>query len=198
MKYIFYLSLFLLTVAVNANPANPPGPYYINLGDYAKGDGSDETEAIQKAIDTLPPLNPDSLRDQLPTFPGAVLYIPRPQKFYGISRTINIIEKWNITIECETNHQTNRNESVSNQGSYFRWLGKDNNIMFNIDGCMGLTINGLSLDGRDSEGLRKYKINESGKKILPAYILDLKAHAALRSSLRSILSEFRILQPVLF
>ena len=131
--------------------AEQKNPYYVNLGDFAKGDGSDETEAIQRAIDSLPPANPQKLRDQLPSFPGAVLYIPRPQKFYGISKTIHIVEKWNVTIECESWHLADRSYMKSEQNFYFRWLGDDNGTMFNIDGCMGLTIHGLSIDGRDRE-----------------------------------------------
>jgi hypothetical protein len=35
-------------------PPERPNRFFINLGDYAQGDGSDETKAIQRAIDAIP------------------------------------------------------------------------------------------------------------------------------------------------
>ena len=118
---------------------------YINLGDYAKGDGSDETEAIQRAIDALNAPVPNHKNAYVHREKRGVLIIPAPQKFYGISRTIKVVEKANLVIRCETpvaDWQPN---------SYFKWLGPDDGIMFFFNFCWGLQVDNLSLDGNDKK-----------------------------------------------
>ena len=115
--------------------------YVINLGDYAKGDGTDETDAIQKAFDDLVPRK-EGWKPHLHGYPhrdlAGVLFIPQPEKFYGISRTISVYEKWNVLIECETPGYNKK---------YFRWLGPDEGTMFEFVDDMGVRVENLSMDG---------------------------------------------------
>jgi len=131
-------------------------PFFINLGDYAKGDGSDETEAIQRAFDAIPPRNPKE--NVTRNHPGGVLFIPRPKNFYGISKTIRVIEKWNTTIRCETPVWGSRGMPVN---YYFRWIGPDNGTMFEFRSSKGMVIENLSMTGMDHVSLdrlvEKYK-----------------------------------------
>jgi len=124
--------------------------FFINLGDYAKGDGTDETEAIQKAIDAIPSYYdwPDSAPKK-----GGVLYVPRPKKYYGISKTLNFQEKWNITIECESPAWGAR---MAPTPMYFKWIGdKGDQPMFSFDTLIGARIINLSIDGRLAEADEK-------------------------------------------
>jgi len=120
-------------------------PFQINLGDYAKGDGSDETDAIQEAINVIPSSRAEHF--------GAELYIPRPPKFYGISKTILIEEKWNCVIRCATPAVIERIVDIGHD-HYFQWLGADGGIMFRVDACKGLHLFNLSLNGRDKSFTR--------------------------------------------
>jgi len=117
------------------------GVHNVNLGDYAKGDGTDETDAIQKAFDDLVPRK-EGWKPHLHGYPhrdiAGVLFIPQPEKFYGISRTISIYEKWNVLIECET---------PGYQKRYFRWLGPEGGTMFEFVDDMGVRVEKLSMDG---------------------------------------------------
>ncbi len=127
-----------------------PRPYVINLGDYARGDGSDETEAIQRAFDALPPVH---WREHVTkNHPGAVLFIPRPRKFYGISKTIKVVEKWNCIIRCETVVWGDRQPVTP---TYFRWLGPDDGVMFEFRSCKGMRVENLSMCGMDGSTLTK-------------------------------------------
>jgi len=142
-------------------------PFFINLADYAKGDGSDETEAIQRAIDAIPSYYnwPESDPKK-----GGILYVPRPKKFYGISRTLDFTEKWNITVVCESPAWGAR---IGPTPMYFKWIGKEGNQpMFSFNTVIGAQIINLSLDGRRLEADKKrYKIiGEAKSKALdPAY-----------------------------
>jgi hypothetical protein len=111
------------------------------LGDYAKGDGSDETEAIQCAINAIPTAYSEHL--------GAELFIPRPPRFYGISRTLLIEEKWNCTMRCATPAVMERATDIGHN-HYFHWLGGNDAVMFRVNGCKGLHLINLSLNGRDA------------------------------------------------
>lgn len=135
----------LLASSLKPGMAAEPGvsgksPYIINLGDYAKGDGSDETAAIQAAFDAIPSANAEHF--------GAELYIPRPPKFYGFSKTILIQEKWNCVIRCATPSIIERVVDLGHN-HYFHWLGGDNEILFRIDACKGLHLLNLSINGYD-------------------------------------------------
>jgi len=136
--------------------------YYVNLGDFAKGDGSDETEAIQKAIDTLQPQNYSEHVSS--NHPGGVLFIPRPPKFYGISKTIRVVEKWNCVIQCETPVIGTRDMP---KNFYFRWIGPDNGTMFQFRSCKGIRVENLSMTGLDHTdldvGVEKYKMTPIGR-----------------------------------
>lgn len=112
----------------------------VNLRDYAKGDGSDETEAIQKAFDRFNVKQPEHKGYEFREQKG-VLFIPAPPKFYGISKPINITEKANLVVRCETPVGTWMGNA------YFRWLGGDGGEMFFFNFCWGLRIENLSLDG---------------------------------------------------
>jgi len=124
--------------------------FFVNLGDYARGDGTDETDAIQAAVDALVPLKAD-WKPHLDGYPhrdlAGVLYIPEPQKFYGISRTIKVYEKWNVLIQAET---------TGYQKRYFHWLGPDEGTMFEFSACMGIRVENLSMTGGNKKviGLR--------------------------------------------
>ena len=69
-------------LAGSETPAAPDadrrGAVVINLGDYAKGNGTDETEAIQRAVDALPPADARE-RDAPMLHRGGVMIIPRPE-----------------------------------------------------------------------------------------------------------------------
>lgn len=114
----------------------------INLGDYAKGDGTDETAAIQKAFDALVALK-EGWKPHIDGYPHrakkGVLFIPAPPKFYGISRTIKVNEKWNVLIQAET--------PVMAYYPYFQWLGPDKGTMFAFTDCMGIRVENLSMTG---------------------------------------------------
>ena len=117
----------------------------INLGDYARGDGSDETEAIQRAFDALVALPADwkPHRDGYPhRAKRGVLRIPAPAKFYGISRTIKVYEKWNVLIRAETPVFPGMKIPP-----YFVWLGPDEGTMFNFNYCGGIHVENLSMSG---------------------------------------------------
>ena len=122
-----------------ARAAEEQGLLSVNLGDYAKGDGTDETDAIQQAFDALKTGN----REQAGT-----LYIPAPAKFYGISSTIHVYDKWNSTIRAET--------PASPYKKYFHWIGPDEGTMFEFRHCMGLQVENLSMHGHGKSviGLR--------------------------------------------
>lgn len=114
----------------------------VNLGDYAKGDGSDETAAIQKAIDALVAAR-EGWKPHIDGYPHrekkGVLVIPAPAKFYGISRTIKVDEKWNVLIRGET--------PVMCGHPYFRWLGSDAGAMFEFTNSDGIRVENLSMTG---------------------------------------------------
>lgn len=115
------------------------GAVFINLADYAKGDGSDETAAIQKAFDAFNVKKPHHKGCEFREDRG-VLFIPTPKKFYGMSRTINVVEKANLVIRCETT-------VASGHPAYFQWLGPDKGEMFFFNFCWGLRIENLSMSG---------------------------------------------------
>ncbi|OHB57815.1 MAG: hypothetical protein A2Y12_17310 [Planctomycetes bacterium GWF2_42_9] len=160
-RKIWFIILFAAISLSNANAkvlfwdnvsnyVRPPSTVFINLGDYAKGDGSDETAAIQAAFDALPPANNRDETGAITEHPGGILYIPRPKSFYGISSTIEVIEKWNCTIVCETLALGTRGPITP---FYFRWLGADNGTMFNFRSCKGMRLENLSMCGMDANGL---------------------------------------------
>lgn len=130
-------------VAGDVKANTPPGasPFFINLADYAKGDGTDETDAIQRAVDALPKAGGKYM--------GGQLYVPRPPVAYCISKTINVVDKWNSAIICETPVWGSRGLRAEH---YFRWIGPDNDIMFNFNKCKGMRIENLSLNGMDYKG----------------------------------------------
>ena len=124
-----------------AQDAQDAGPVVIvNLGDYAKGDGTDETDAIQRAFDAFNVKQPEHTGYEFRGHKG-VLFIPAPPKFYGISHAITIMEKANLVIRCETPAAT----WLGN--AYFRWLGGDEGEMFFFNFCWGLRVENLSLSG---------------------------------------------------
>jgi hypothetical protein len=125
-----------------AEPAKPSAATTINLGDYAKGDGSDETEAIQKAFDAFNVKQPNQKHDYAFREQKGVLFIPTPKKFYGISRAITITEKANLVIRCETPRAAGMGNTA-----YFRWLGGDGGEVFYFNFCWGLRVENLSLSG---------------------------------------------------
>ena len=140
-----------------AAAAETERPHIINLGDYAKGDGSDETDAIQKAFDALPPTN---YKEHVTAdHPGGVLIIPRPKKFYGISKTIKVVEKWNTAIKCE--NPTWGTRSIPGN-AYFRWIGPDDGLMFLFRSCKGMRVENLSLSGMDGKSMADW-VRRRGK-----------------------------------
>ncbi|MBI4027845.1 MAG: hypothetical protein HY360_22865 [Verrucomicrobia bacterium] len=159
-----------LSAGCQPAPSPPPpkasrekaSPFQINLGDYAKGDGSDETDAIQRAFNAIPPT--DWKEHVTASHPGGVLFIPRPPVAYGISKTINVAERFNVTIRCES-------PAVGSRGMpanlYFRWIGPDNGVMFNFRSCHGMRVENLSMTGLDKAGLdpvaEKYKLKPIGR-----------------------------------
>lgn len=142
--------------------AAKPSPYVVNLGDYAKGDGSDETEAIQRAVNALPPT--EFKEHVTADHPGGVLLIPRPPVAYCISKTINIVERFNVTIRCESPAVGSRGMPAN---QYFRWIGPDKGVMFNFRSCHGMRVENLSMTGLDQAGLdpiaEKYKLKPLGR-----------------------------------
>jgi|GEM_PF-2289583 len=149
------------------NKVKTPSRFFINLGDYARGDGSDETEAIQRAIDAIPSYYnwPESDPKM-----GGCLYIPRPPVYYGISKTLDFSEKWNITVECESPAFTSR---MAPTPMYFKWIGEEGDqTIFSFNTVMGARIINLSLDGRRPEtveALYKATGDERAKKLDPSY-----------------------------
>jgi hypothetical protein len=127
--------------AQTPSPASNTAAITVNLGDYAKGDGSDETDAIQKAFDAFNVKQPHHKEYEFREQRG-VLIIPAPKKFYGISKTIEMVEKWNLEIQCETPVFGGMNLPC-----YFKWLGGDSGAMFFFNFCGSLRIANLSLDG---------------------------------------------------
>jgi hypothetical protein len=159
------LSALSLVVALTAlsGPAlaqDPPSVQTVNLGDYAKGDGTDETEAIQKAFDAFNVRQPNQKHDYEFREQKGVLFIPTPPKFYGISKAISITEKANLVIRCETPVAT----WLGN--AYFQWLGGDEGEMFFFNFCWSLRVENLSLSGR-------------GKKVTGVQICDFGRPYAL-------------------
>jgi hypothetical protein len=151
LKIAVVLMIGVSSVACFAEPPNnaakdgnpPTGDFFINLGDYAKGDGSDETAAIQKAIDAVPSgVNSPAAEAKR----GGRLYIPRPKMFYGISKTLDFSNKWNITVECES---TVFGGPKPPSPLYFKWIGAEGDQpMFSFNMVLGARIMNLSLDGR--------------------------------------------------
>lgn len=137
----------LWSVPLSAQPPDD-SPWVINLGDYARGDGTDETAAIQAAFDAIPPV--DYREHVTADHPGGVLYIPRPPVAYCISDTIRVIEKWNTTIRCATPVLGSRGMSVNH---YFRWTGPDDGLMFEFRSCKGMRVENLSMTGMDAVDL---------------------------------------------
>ena len=131
------------TAAPAEEPAQDPaaaaargaGAIRVNLGDYAKGDGTDETDAIQKAFDAFNVKQPNQKHDYEFRERKGVLFIPAPPKFYGISRAINIMEKANLVIRCETPRAAGMHNTA-----YFRWLGDDGGAMFFFNFAWGLRV----------------------------------------------------------
>ncbi len=139
-------------------------PFFINLADYAKGDGSDETAAIQRAINDIPP--GDWKEDVTTSHPGGVLFIPRPPVCYAISDTLRFIERWNTQIVCESPVWGTRGMPVA---SYFRWIGRDNGTMFEFRSCKGMVVQNLSMTGLDEAcmpdwWLKKWNLKEIGRR----------------------------------
>ncbi|MBI2299687.1 MAG: hypothetical protein HYU66_12225 [Armatimonadetes bacterium] len=132
-----------------ASLASGASPYVVNLGDYAKGDGTDETDAIQRAFDAIPPRDPKE--DATPYHPGGVIEIPRPPVCYAISKTIRIVERWNTQIRCETPVWGTRAMPAM---AYFRWIGPDGGTMFEFRSCKGMVVQNLSLTGLDEGSLK--------------------------------------------
>ena len=129
------------------------GVITINLGDYATGDGTDETEAIQKAFDALPTFG-HAETDRYDG-PGGIMIIPRPEKYYAISDTIKVIEKWNTVIRCETPSYISRSR---NENAYFRWIGPDNGIMFQFNSSGSIRVENLSLNAMDEGFFKGYAV----------------------------------------
>lgn len=153
--FVLAWMIYPLATQVSASAPDPvakTSPFVVNLADYAKGDGSDETEAIQKAINAIPPK--EYKEDISNNHPGAVLVIPRPPVAYCISKTISIVERWNTVIRCETRVLGTRNGPIN---QYFRWIGPDNGTMFEIRQCNGLVVENLSMTGMDEPCLRRAK-----------------------------------------
>ena len=144
-----------------AEPA--ASPYRVNLADYAKGDGTDETDAIQAAVNALPPS--DWKEHVTDNHPGGVLLVPRPPVAYCISKTINIVERFNVAIRCESPAVGGSRGMPAN--SYFRWIGPDNGVMFNFRSCHGMRVENLSLTGLDKADLdlnvEKYGMKPLGR-----------------------------------
>jgi hypothetical protein len=134
--------------AAGSAAQSAPSPFVVNLGDYARGDGSDETEAIQRAFDALPPR--EWSEHVTADHPGGVLLIPRPPACYAISRTIHVVERWNTLIRCESPVWGSRGMPVN---AYFRWIGPDDGTMFEFRSCKGMVIENLSLTGLDEQCL---------------------------------------------
>jgi hypothetical protein len=172
-------ALALLSSAVGrvaAQTAAPPAlntaVITVNLGDYAKGDGTDETDAIQRAFDALNPKRPDEKGFEFRNQRG-VLFIPAPKKFYGISRTINVVEKWNAVIRCETPVL-----GAMKIPAYFQSLGPDEGDMFYFNFCGSLRIENLSLSGNRKKvtGIQICDFNRSAKPYKKAGHAGLTRH----------------------
>ena len=144
-KSVVLLIITLMIVCGYSQPmqAAEKSPFVINLDDYAKGDGTDETEAIQRAVDAIQPT--DSGENTL-FHQGGVLFIPRPKKYYAISKTINFKEKWNVTIKCETPVGVSRGMP---EATYFRWIGPDGGTMFHFEACKQIRVENLSMTAMD-------------------------------------------------
>lgn len=148
--------------AMTAASESAASTFFINLGDYAKGDGTDETEAIQRAFDAIPPR--DFKEDVTSNHPGGILFVPRPKAFYGITKTIHIVERWNTEIRCETPVWGSRGMPVN---YYFRWIGPDNGTMFEFRSCKGMVVENLSMTGMDAacweEPMKTYNLQPIGR-----------------------------------
>ena len=144
-----------------AEPA-ASNPYCVNLADYAKGDGTDETDAIQAAVNALPPS--DWKEHVTDNHPGGVLLVPRPSVAYCISKTINIVERFNVAIRCESPVVGSRGMPCN---AYFRWIGPDNGVMFDFRSCHGMRVENLSMTGLDKADLdtlvEKHSIKPLGR-----------------------------------
>lgn len=145
------LRLAFVLVALTALPClcfgqgEQKSPYVVNLGDYAKGDGSDETDAIQRAFDALPPHEPKE--HVTADHPGGSLIIPRPPVCYGIAKTIRVVERWNCAIRCDSPVWGSRGMPVN---AYFRWIGPDDGTMFEFRSCKGMVVENLSMTALDA------------------------------------------------
>ena len=139
-------------IVAQSNQANQPAPasespqYSINLGDFAKGDGSDETEAIQKIFDSIHMGRPGVGVPDM----GGRIYIPRPPVAYCISKTIRIVDKWNTSIVCQTPVWGSSGMPAPH---YFRWIGPDGGTMFEFRNCKGMRVESLSMTGLDHKEL---------------------------------------------
>ena len=164
MRLTLTILLVLISACAIADTVTPPvaSPYVVNLGDYAKGDGSDETDAIQRAFDAIPPR--EWKEHVTADHPGGVIIIPRPKAFYGIAKTIRIVERWNTTIRCESPVWGSRGMPVN---YYFRWIGPDNGTMFEFRSCKGMVVENLSMTGMDEacwvEPMKTYNLKPIGR-----------------------------------
>jgi hypothetical protein len=90
--------------------------------------------------------------------------------FYGVSKTLDFSEKWNITVECESPAYNSR---IAPTPMYFKWIGEQGDqTMFSFNTVMGARIINLPLDGRSPqtvEALYEATGQERAKRLDPAY-----------------------------
>ena len=113
----------------------------------AKGDGlTDDTKAWKALIRSLP----GTYSGTSYTYKDHATIICNPAISYKISDTINISEKWNLTLRGVGR---NFSRDTSSHRATFSWYGGTNNPILFSDYNYGLNIENISIDGRHVSGV---------------------------------------------
>lgn len=104
----------------------------------------DDTAAIVAAIDTI--RNDQYLKG------GGHIVLPVPTSFYPVTSKIDLSEFWNLKLSCPSkyNHQRQLVYDINMDYSLLHWFGAQDGIMMEFDYSFGITLENISLNGRDT------------------------------------------------